>query len=197
MQNEQKREPFADEKAAFGFVLLLLETYAFSVKPLLHDRMGSRAFGLPAALVLLLIPIHAMCWYEPRGPNLIPMWYACCIYSIICVFHGLNRVCRRLRRIPEANHSAYDGRPFICYAFPRLSELAVKCWIEPIAVTCIGLTVIDSNRPLGSFIAMAGCSLWLSYAVQIKAANEDALDLRDQLMETKLRADRFRQQPYR
>ncbi len=74
---------------------------------------------------------------------------------------------------------------------PWCGELFIK-WLEPILVLFAGYFVHRWNRPLGTYLLIAGSALLITATFSIAAARERVLDMNDAVTGGQVTAESFR-----
>jgi len=185
----KNNSPVADgESNKLNWLSVVPEAWAISVQVFTHRRFGARYLGLQAAVVILLVPVYCMLW---QHADLRPMFLYLVAYLLMCLLARLDGGLRRLRgELPI--HSRYCGYPRLMKLCPRLSEITVKRFIEPLLVFLGGVFTLHVNQPLG-FYWMVGAFCMFGQASQADAwAREQATNMHDAVLDQQEVAERFR-----
>jgi len=169
-------------------VHFVIKSWGTAVEVFLRKDFGAEYLGTQAAFVLLLIPIYiAMApEFDPR-----PMLIYLVGYIGMCLVHRISVIRRNWRG--EYGHQYYNGVPRLGRYFPKLSEVAVKTWIEPLAVLGCGLLLIPLFPPLGLFLLIGeGCALFRMLDWDLRMRRQ-AREMHDAMIEQEAVADRFRE----
>ena len=187
--SSQNQEPFADARLGINLLMLVVETYAFSVEVLLHHRFGCRAFGVPALGVLLLIPSHAAACENSDVRWLIAYWW---VFLLLCLLHRIGMGIRYCRGTLHDEHSRYQGWPWVMHLVPSFSELKVKRVVEPLLVGAIAFSLVGFNPAVASFLGVAAICLFVKHGASAARDQEQELDLNDQVLEMQAQGERYR-----
>jgi len=169
------------------WLYFVLQTWAMSVEVFLHRRFGSRYNPLPAAAVLLLVPLYCAAW---QGQDVRPMWQFLEAYVSACFIARINIVCRHWRG--DRIHTRYSGEPRLCLLLPRMSEIRIKQFLEPLVVFLVGVGMCKYSQLLGGYLIVAALCLFCSVAQTEAYYRRRATDIYDSVIEQQSIAERFR-----
>jgi hypothetical protein len=173
---------------AGNIVRLVGEAWAISVEVFLRSRFGSRYIGAKGAIVVLIVPFFIMFWkgHDPR-----PLLCFLVAYLGLCVLTRIGGLVRRMRG--EGDHSRYSGWPRLCRAFPWLSEVAVKTYVEPCFVLGVAGLVGNWNPPLAAYLGIGALCLLMNVLGNETWIRQRAMDINDAVYEQQSVAERFRE----
>lgn len=176
---------------AVGAVVFVARAMALSVEVFLHrtSTFGERYVGLQAGAALLIIffwPV--LC--EP-GHNLDPLFgfLGLVFFLLLCI---RARIALRRKRGGPQPHSYYSGTPWLMRFTGRMSELKVKCEVEPFFVMAVGLLTVALNPVLGGYLTIASFGLLLTTNLARDYERKRALDMHDAHMAQRNVVERFR-----
>jgi hypothetical protein len=174
-------------RTAGGVVATLCKTAGAPVETILHRNFGPRHFGVPAAAAILLIPFWSVFWPHDDCRPLLGFLLA---YLVMCLFARLGIFWRGLRG--RHAHSRYNGTPRICRLLPRLDEVQIKLYVEPVLVFLAGVLLLAITPPLGSFLMFSAFGLFASVAMVEAYQRQRTMDLHDAYLDQHAFADSFR-----
>ena len=188
MENKNNNPVADDQSGKLNAISFVLEAWAISVQLFTHRRFGARYLGLQAAAVILLVPCYCMLW---QHADLRPMFLYLLAYLLMCLLARLDGALRRWRgELPV--HSRYCGYPRLMKLCPRLSEITVKRFIEPLLVFLGGVFTLQVNQPLG-FYWMIAAACMCGQASQAEAWERmQATNMHDAVLDQQEVAERFR-----
>ncbi len=179
--------PIQDSKWLVSWIIFLAQVLAAPVELMIRTRFGWRYFGLPHAIAVLGLPIWLMFWQHENPSVFIVFWLATLLMQVRA---RLEQLAMRARR--DVEHSRYNGRSRLAWVLRRMSERTIKGMAEPLFVLAIGLMVRPDEPPLGSYLIVAGLSLWINNAVIRFRERTIAQDLHDAWIEQRTIAERVR-----
>lgn len=187
MPNPTPQAPHGAGRLTFAEILFIPRALAFSVEVFLHTRMGERYADVQAAAVLVILPFYAVLW-DGRGVR--PLFLFLLAYVAMC---ARNRVeVLLLRGRAPSGHSRYTGEPRLMARFPGRTEEEVKRFCEPALVFWLGAAFWLFTRPLGAYLMLAACALFVTVTASGLIERQQLLDLNDLMIENQQRAERFR-----
>jgi hypothetical protein len=188
VQSKNKNVAADDQSNKLNWLNIIPEAWAISVYVFLHRGFGERYLGLPAAAVILLVPFYCILW---PNADLRPMLLYLLAYLFMCLVARLGMALRRVRgESPE--HSRYCGYPWLMKLCPRLSEVAVKRWIEPLVVFLGGVFTLPLNQPLGLYWMVGAMCMGGIVSSALVRERRQATDMYDSVLEQQNLAERFR-----
>ena len=104
---EHENQTGSDARGGLNLLMFVVQTYVVSVEVFLHCRLGERYLGIHGLCVLLLIPIHAVCWEHHNPLWLTRFWFA---YFLACLVQRFGVLRRYFRG--DLTHSRYTGWPW-------------------------------------------------------------------------------------
>jgi hypothetical protein len=183
----QNPNPSDATGANLAWALFVCRSVAVSVEVFLHREIGERYLGLPAAAVLLLVPLYSLGW---RGHDLWPLMLFLLAYLVMCCCARVGSLVRRFRG--EPGHSFYTGWPRVMTARAKWSEVTFKRFVEPLLVLSFGFLILLANPPLGTYLMLAAGGLFISVNASIAEERTRALDMNDAVIHQEIVAERFR-----
>ena len=93
----------------------------------------------------------------------------------------------------------YDGYPWLVIGAVWLKprhEYVVKAVFEPVLLFFAGALLCQLSEPLGAFVMFGGVPLFLKKAIERGIDNVHVRAMKDQAIEMRLRAERFRSRPF-
>lgn len=192
MQNAQQQNPVRQNAlSTVSWWLFLVRVAAVSVEVFLHKRLGSRYCRAQAAMVVPLGVIYAWAW-NFSGYRIEPVMYFFGAYLVALVISQI-AILIRIRR-GDQEHSMYSGYPWMLRPSLAARELRIKLWFEPFLVGLIGVLVNELDKPLGVYLMIAGCSLFINNALAALWRRRQVVDLQDAVFEQSHLAGTFRGQ---
>jgi hypothetical protein len=186
--NEQTQDHSAGPTSQAGrWFFFLMGTFAASLEVFLRRRFGERYLGVRAAAAVLLIPFFGVFF---GGHDLRPLLWFWGIYILMCFIARVNVLRRRLRY--EHLPTMYTGLPHLQRWLPRLSEVTIKRFIEPVLIFVLGTLVCLWNDPLGMYLILGAICLAVTVNLAEMQARARALDLFDTVMAQRQIAERYR-----
>jgi hypothetical protein len=189
MQRDNTELSF-DPRSPVYLLYFLGQAWANSVEVFLHRDFGHRYLGLPAASVVILLPVFMAAWPEH---NLAPLAWYWVAYLAACLWARIG--CTRRRMFGRVVlHSFYTGEPRLTSLryFARLSERQVKQVVEPLLVMTLGCAAFNVNEPLGAWLLISGFCLMGKVGVESRPMDVRADDLNDRMLEQQIAARHFR-----
>lgn len=190
-QNHTQTPGFAERmRGAAGWFSMVCHVLETSVIVFTRRRFGRRFFGLQAAGVIPLVLLYSLCW---RGHNTTPLMIFLGLYLVAL---GIARagILRRSRQ-GDTTHSRYSGTPSVM-EWPmfrgRLSERAAKQCVEPLVIAMTSLFWVRLSEPLGWYLVLGACGSAMSVAMARSYERNRLADMRDQYIEQRHYAERFR-----
>jgi hypothetical protein len=185
----KNNNPVADgESNKLNWLNIVPEAWAISVQVFTHRGFGERYLGPQAAAVILLVPCYCMLW---QHADLRPMFLYLAAYLLMCLLARLGMGLRRWRG-ESPIHSRYCGYPRLMKLCPRLSEITVKRFIEPLLVFLGGVFTLHVSQPLG-FYWMVAAACMCGQASQAEAWERmQATNMHDAVLDQQEVAERFR-----
>lgn len=161
--------------------------WALSIEVALRHSFGSRYFGVQGLFGLIVMVGYMMLW---NGYDVSPVfWYM--LFFLAMVF--IRRMQGFYRSVHgESNHSQYSGTSILAKSYPHLSELAIKRWIEPFIVMCVGLTACLLNPPLGVYLTIGAVMLRLNVERMERWTRMRVREMNDAVFDQEDIAFRFR-----
>jgi len=184
---QQKQSALESARTGLAVGLFICRSLSVSVEVFLHRGMGERYLGLQAAAVLLLVPLYSLVW---PGYDLRPLMLFLLAYLVMCCLARVSSIAHRLAG--EHCHSHYTGWPRGIKPGAKCSELTVKRVVEPAIVMAAGFLLRQVNPPLGTYLMLAGGSLFISVSASETEQRTRALDMNDAVINQEQVADRFR-----
>ena len=184
--HEQENQNGSDAGSGLNLLMFVVQSYAISVEVFLHRRLGERYLGIHALFALFLIPIHAVCWERHDPMWLTRFWF---IYFLACIIQRIGILSRYVRG--DVTHSRYTGWPWLLTGNRKWTELKFKLQFEPALVCLIGFAVFAANKPFGSYLIMAGISLFIKNAAYRIGERQRMLNMNDTIMEQRRRSQDF------
>jgi hypothetical protein len=172
----------------FWFVFTL-RAWATTLEVFLHRApTGRRWPGMFAAGGALLILFFGA--FFP-GRDARPLLVYLVLFLIAC---GRTRAATAWRSWRRGAHEYgwYTGRPWLLVLCPRLGELRIKRFVEPLAVFVGSYFVIGWNEPLGAYLIGASISLFATVNAAEAREQTRALDMYDNTVLQRQLAERFR-----
>jgi len=191
MPDNQPPDTGTSFRTMVAVMAMVAQTLAVPVVVFLHKpaTFGERYMGMQAAAATVLIffwPIFCEPAHDPR-----PMFLFLVAYLFMCLVIRI-RVAIRVRRGGPMPHTRYTGEPRLMRFVRNMSEVKVKCILEPVIVWLIGgLTLFVSPR-LGGFLMFAGVGLFISNGMTDRFSRQRALDMHDAFVEQRGVVDQFR-----
>lgn len=189
MIDPRQKTPADHARATVSWWLFLARVGAVSVEVFLHKRFGSQYCRLQAFMVVPLAMIYGCLW-NYNGYDIGPLVYFLGAYFGALVISQIG-VFKRLRR-GDQEHSYYNGYPWLLHESRAGYEKQVKLWLEPLMVVMIGYVVNDRNQPLGVYLMLAGCGLFLTNWLIHRWQRRQVVDLQDAVFEQRQTAGSFR-----
>lgn len=190
-QNQTQTPGFVERmRGAAGWFSMVCNVLETSVIVFTRTRFGRRYFGLQAAGVIPLVLLYSLLW---RGHDPTPLMGFLGLYLVAL---GIARagIVRRSRQ-GDTTHSRYSGTPSVM-AWPvfrgRLGERAAKQCVEPLAIGFVGLCCMPLNEPLGWYLVLGACGAVMSVGIARAYERSRLADMRDQYIEQRHYAERFR-----
>lgn len=192
MNQTQGQSPgFAERvQRTAGVVSAVCDVLATSVVVFTRRDFGRRYFGLQAAAVIPLVLVYSLFWqgHDPR-----PLLGFLGSYLLML---AIARARSALRvRHADTIHSRYSGTPTIV-KWPlwrgRLTERGAKQIAEPGVIAFLGICVLPYDEPLGWYLVIAACGSAMSVMLARAYERSRLADMRDQFMEQRHYAERFR-----
>lgn len=192
MEDNHRQPPgFAERmKGAAGWFSMVCHVLETSVIVFTRRRFGWRYFGLQAAGVIPLVLLYSLCW---RGHDTRPLMVFLGLYLLAL---GIARagIIRRSRQ-GDTTHSHYSGTPSVMewkVFRGRLGERAAKQCVEPLVIACVGLCWMGLNEPLGWYLVLGAVGSVMSIGIARAYERNRLADMRDQYIEQRHYAERFR-----
>jgi len=190
VNEKQNPGPWAQTKAALGWIAFVAAALAASVEVFLHKSrtFGERFLGIQAAAVLLIVPFYTVFW---EGHDVTPLLAFLAAYVFMCLVARIGGALERRRGGPR-EHSHYSGYPRVMRFTGRMNERTVKLMIEPMLVLIIGIFTLPASEPLGSYLLLAGFGLSLTVNLNAGYEHRRVLDMHDAAIDQKDIVDQFR-----
>lgn len=196
-QTEPAPESFAERyrkqantlAAIAGFFACFAEVTMFRRYFGVRYFQGFRTFG-----AFVLIPVFSLFWqgYDVRALYL--LWL---LFIVRCAFHRfeIRRGQRRIANVigVEPVHSYYNGWPILLRRCPQMSEVAVKCKVEPAVMLGFGLCALTFSPPLGWFFIWCAVGMGVNAGLLDRHDRQQAQDLADAAIESEMLAARVRE----
>ncbi|MGE3424789.1 MAG: hypothetical protein AB7N24_22290 [Dehalococcoidia bacterium] len=191
-QQQQPEEkgwtPIEDARAAANLLTLAMQTMAAPMEVILRKRFGRRAFGVPSALALLVIPMWMVFWPE-EDPR--PMWWFWMLFVVMQLRARIESVVLATRG-PRV-HSRYNGDSRLQWLGRWLDPKNIKGGVEGFLVTFGGFAMMEWSKPLGSYMVVAGISV-IGVMTLIESVDRRRTEqLHDAWLEQQYQAERFRE----
>ncbi len=187
MQQDQVPTSHAGEAAGKGFVSIIYAV-AWTAEAWLHRGFGVRFIGMKGPLGFGFIVLFAACW---EHDDLRPIGVFLGFYTLFWMVAQLWAWCRRLRKKIDG-HTRYSGRPHLLRLLPWCSEVTIKR-LEPLLVLAAGYFIHHVNRPLGTYLIVAGSALIVTATFQLATEHERVLDMNDAVTGQQITAERYRE----
>lgn len=168
-------------------VMFFMRSIAAVPELCLHHGFGRRHLGLQAAAAILVMPLFTLLMPEHDPKHLLQLD---ALYIGMCVVARIGGL--RDRWKGHYVHSFYSGRPRIMRLLPRVSELAVKKYVEPLIVFATAVATLGWDQLLGAFLLVAAFCLGASVALVDAFEQRRAIDLSDSLFDQESLAFRLR-----
>jgi hypothetical protein len=181
--------PFAlpDFEQSANLAMLLAQTWSFSLEVFLRSRFGSRYIGLQGLLVVPLIFVYAL-WWPPGQCGDLFLFFV--LYLAFCCCRRLGSLWRARRG--ETGHSRYTGTPLLVRPTGRLTEEAIKQYVEPGLVAVVGCLLGPASAPLATYLVIGAAMMFLTVRQSIHWMGMRTRDLHDSLIEQQMVAADFR-----
>lgn len=185
--------PFHPEtiRRDIGVVALVLRVFAATAEVFLRrtDSFGERYLGMRALMAAALILIFQVFW-PGEDPSFMLLYFV--LYLAACLVIRV-RTAWRIRRGGPQPHSLYSGEPRLMRGTKRLSEVAVKGFLEPMLVFVIGALLLPASEMLGVFLMLAAAGLFASVQLALGEARQRVLDMNDAYYDQREAAERLRE----
>lgn len=177
----EKPTPYSNVSKA-QLVQIALTSPSVVIDVLAHRSMGPRYFDarIGGAVVMMLAFAGLLAQHDPR-----PLLWFTLIFLIMNVVRRLETFWANRR--DRGVHSKYGGRPLLCRYLPRLSERAVKHYVEPVLFAGLGLLSACSwNAPLGLFLIYAAFMAWAQVETVRLQLKQRRMDLSDTMLDQQM-----------
>jgi len=192
MQQPPSQPPFADARQGMGLLILLTRAWSDSFLVFLRTGFGSRFQGMAPVGAFLLMVFWTLL-FMGEGHDPMPMKIFILSYLAVNGCHQAAALWRKIRRIPDEEHSRYCGYPRLLKNFPRFSETTIKVRIEPIFVCLTGCVLWTINVPLGLYFICGSFCMNASVSLVENWHREQALRVHDQMIEQQQMSERIRE----
>lgn len=192
MQNQEQQQqggftPFQDARKGASLIIGAAQVAAAPLEPILRKRFGSRYFGVPSALALVVVPMWMFFW---PGESPVGIWALWILFVLMQLRARLESA--RMMARGDVVHTRYNGWPRLAKIFKRMDEQKIKAGLEPLVVFLAGIFLMKLSQPLGSYLMVAAFSLGLTHSVIESVERAKALELNDSFLEQQEMAERFR-----
>lgn len=178
-----------DAKQALAFLLFASQVITSPIEPILRTGFGRRYFGLPSFFGLFALPLWMLFWPEQDSR---PIWGLWCLFIVMQLYARIQ--CVLMGRQGQLIHTRYNGFPRLGFILRRTHERILKGNCEPMLVMGVGLFVMNSSPPLGSYLFTAGICLAINLLVLDALERARVMDMNDALIEQESLAERLREQ---
>lgn len=185
---EPPQAPPLNFKDAANFSRLFFESWALTTTVFVRRGFGSQFLGRRVVLALAITIVYPALWPN-HDPGPMFAFLGLFIAMLISVELGVLR--RKWRREPV--HSRYNGEPLLMRAFPRLSEEAIKRWVEPLVVVLCGFALLPFTPPLAVFLILAGMCMRTAMKHLVMYDRAKAQDAFDAMVDARQHAERARE----
>lgn len=190
MKSEQPSDGGSNLSTNLAWVHFFARTLACTVDVFLHEpgSFGARYIGPQAAAGAIVLVVFPALF---TGQDPTPMMVMAAAFVFMCAVVRSKAMRRHARGEPE-EHSYYNGRPGLMAIFRRSSELSVKSVLEPVLTGLTGMFLMEWNRPLGVYLAVAAIGMIVSMKACERVERARALDMNDAFLEQRRTAESWR-----
>jgi hypothetical protein len=189
MQQQQQRGMLEDLKATSNWIAWICQVMSVTVECFLHDQFGERYMGAQAALAIPLILIFSL--FFPAS-DVLPLFRFLEAYLLVSFLIRIETSIRRRRGTLPA-HTRYNGRPFLARLLPRVNEVTIKRFLEPLLVFVVGCCTMPHSQSLGTYLIVAAIALAGSVNMWTAQQRVQAMDMNDAVISQTEIAERFRE----
>ena len=185
MENQEK-QPGAGfaPKDGFDLFMTIAEVHAAAITPLIRHSFGQDrpgGFGLAALLVML-------CYAESTRSRAVLLYVAVWLAAIVA-----NRIRTWwLVRRGSADHSRYNGYPWLVIGLPFVKTERTAKALEPLLCLFAGAALTAWSPPLGHFVAAGMISLTVLEGVYRMKTARRVVAMRNARIEMEQTADFYR-----
>ncbi len=195
----QPQTSFTDSlRGGLNFLSLAAHTLAtFGEVTFFRTGFGARYFqGWSTGLVIPLMVVFPVFWpnHDPRG-----VYFCLLLYLVRCVWHRAGIIRRNWRHrkgmvsAKQVIYSRYNGQSVLTKRFPRLSEIAIKRFAEPLVMGGMGLCALTFSPPLGWFFLWCAVGMFVHTHLLFAHDHHRVLDTVDAALESETLAECFRE----
>ena len=184
---QTEKRPNPDSRFVAEVVEGVGRSLALSVEVFLHRGFGSGYVGCGPLAFLIMLGFAQ--FYSDQDMR--PLGVFACFYGVLWLIATINVLIRWWRGNRNI-HSRYNGRPHIWGLLPSWKEMNVK-HVESLFVILLGYGIHLLNRPLGTYLMVAGVFVFLRGCSVASMKRQRAVELNDSVIEQKEVAEQFRQ----
>ena len=167
----------------------------FSEVLFFRKHFGERYFNtLRTVAVFPIMLVYCVFW---GGYDLRPILYCLLGYIVMSFIHQRNIARRRRRRINGLGgpviHSYYNGVSRLARFFPKMDEVRIKAFAEPLCLLIAGFVCMIFSPPLGWLFIWTALAMVIHSGLLNARDENKVLDLTDAAMEGEMLAERFRE----
>ncbi len=190
MQDQQQHLPTPSFGAVSDMLVLVTNGLALSVEVFLHNfkTFGVRYVGMQGIVPVLFIPLYLSFFLPQHDPR--PMFCFLGAYLLLIAFSRFSAFRRAARG--DSTHSYYSGTPWIMGQNSRISEVAIKNYIEPLLAGVVAFLLLDYNLPLAIYLLIAISCLFAMNLQATMTMRGRVMDMNDAVAEQEIVAEQFR-----
>ena len=186
-QTQPKRSSLVFQCA---MALLVMNSVASTLEVFLHrpGTFGQRYLGWRTLGGGIVMAVYAAAWPDGQGA-LVFVMLTCflCLGALVGCLGWARRLAGK-----DGGHSYYSGEPHLLRLMPRLGEKNIKRFIEPAGTVIAGYAIAKLDQALGSYLMLAGASLFSAVNFATKVRRTRALNQRDAFFEQQIVNDEAR-----
>lgn len=187
MNDEQPSNSFDDMRRGLNWTMCILDGLAWSVRMLLHYRIGVHQPGLSGGIAFLSMVTLGV--ILPRD-DAMPLLMMAALFAFVS---GMRRAAaHRRERTGDYEHSWCPGYSYLGHLLPFLPHRWITSAIEPLFVIVIGFICTNWSVPLGVYLIVCGFSLALIERIHAGAELRQLRRMRDQYLSQRNRIIEFR-----
>lgn len=189
MKQTNNNEGRDDARNAVNWTMTLLTSMGRPVEVFIRRDFGFEYPG-PCGLWGLLILIASATMIS-SARDAMPLLVFTGLYLVRLFTIRIGNFLRPWRRFGD-QVAGYSGNPLLCLLLPRVDEMTIRRFVEPLVVAAFAIGCLEWMRSLGFYLLAAAISLFLVNNLAFAAWRRQMLRMHDAVLAARMRAESYR-----